>query len=118
MQAAQTVGLPFIEDLNLPSSPTIGCAKAQWTIDEHSRRSSTFHAFLPSVLAQKRKNLHICTGTLVEKVNTERLPDGSVEARGITLIVGAGEKRKSVSTSREIILCAGPFNSVQILMLR
>ena len=120
--ASEALGLPYIPDINSPSSPPFGCGRLYFTIDENSKRSSAYHAFLPSALVRARQaNLHICTNALVEKVDIERLPDGRALARGVTLLSQSGpnpEKRRHVRATREIILSAGPFGSPHILMLR
>ncbi|KZT63596.1 GMC oxidoreductase [Daedalea quercina L-15889] len=118
--ASEAIGLPFIPDINSPSHPPFGCGRLYFTIDEKSRRNSSYHAFLPASLARARRaNLHICTNALVEKVDVERLPNGRCIARGVTLLSQAGpnpERRRHVR-AREIVLSAGPFGSPQILML-
>ncbi|TFY61446.1 hypothetical protein EVJ58_g4505 [Rhodofomes roseus] len=119
--ASEAIGLPYIPDINSPNHPPFGCGRLYFTIDEKSKRNSSYHAFLPAPLARARQgNLHICTNVLVEKVDVERLPDGRCVARGITLLSQAGpnpQKRKHVRAAREIVLSAGPFGSPHILML-
>ncbi|KAI0922564.1 hypothetical protein AcV5_009503 [Taiwanofungus camphoratus] len=121
IQASKALDLPYIDDINSPSHSPFGCGRLYWTIDENAHRHSAYHAFLPAELVLKRKaNLHICTNTLVEKVDIERLEDGSCVARGVVLLSTAGnksERRKFVRAQEEIVLSAGPFGSPHVLML-
>lgn len=120
MVAAQDIGLPYIDDINSPTHPPFGCAGLHFTIDEHARRHSTYHAFLPTSLVRQRVNLHVCTNALVERIDIERQEDGHCVARGVVLLPvkgGSLEKRMYVQAVREIVLSAGPFGSPHVLML-
>ena len=121
IQAAKSIGLPYIPDLNSPTHPPFGCGRLHFTIDENSHRHSAYHAFLPKVLAlARRDHLHICTNTIVERLETERTAQGELIVTGVTL--GPREEgkrgRRSVRAKREVILSAGPFGTPQILMVR
>ncbi|KAI0776858.1 hypothetical protein BD413DRAFT_523221 [Trametes elegans] len=123
VEAAKTVGFPYIPDVNAISSDApFGCAKLHFTIDEHSHRHSAYHAFIPAdyVRAKTRVGrLHVCTGTIVERLVTERTEDGKLVVTGVVLgptVEGAG-KKKIVGVKKEVVLSAGPFGSPQILML-
>ncbi|THH13247.1 hypothetical protein EW146_g6943 [Bondarzewia mesenterica] len=116
VEACRDVGLPFVSDLNSPDHPAFGCGQLHFTRDPQAHRNSTYHAFLPKRLAIERQgNLHICTNTLVEKLEFEVLPDGRQVARAVSLADDHG--RKTVRAAKEIILCAGPLASPRILML-
>ncbi|KZT08238.1 GMC oxidoreductase [Laetiporus sulphureus 93-53] len=122
VSAAEVLGLPHIDDINSPIHPPFGCGQLHFTIDEKGHRNSAYDAFLPDSLANARKaNLHICTNVLVEKIDVQRLENGSCAARGVTLLANAEknmERRKHVEAHREIVLSVGLFGSPQILMLR
>ncbi|KAI1787504.1 alcohol oxidase [Ganoderma leucocontextum] len=121
IEAAKSIGLPYIPDLNSPDHPPFGCARLHFTIDENSHRHSSYHAFLPKDTALARQeHLHICTNTIVERLETERTAKGDLVVTGVAL--GQREEgkgsRRSVRARKEVILSAGPFGSPQILMSR
>ena len=124
VEAAKSLGLPYIPDVNSPSHPPFGCARLHFTIDSKDHRHSAYHAFLPKDLAlARRERLHVCTGTIVERLQTERAEGegGELRVTGVVLgptVEGATVRRRSVRARKEVVLCAGPFGSPQILMLR
>ncbi|KAF9467112.1 alcohol oxidase [Collybia nuda] len=110
--ACENLGLPYIDDINSPSHPPFGCGRLHFTRDSNAYRNSTFHAFLPKKLViQRKKNLHICTGSIVEKLEI----DARRNVRGVHL--ASGRVTKLVRAAGEVVLSAGPFASPQILML-
>ncbi len=123
VEAAKELGLPYIPDVNSPTHPPFGCARLHFTIDRDDHRHSAYHAFLPRDIALSRKDrLHVCTNTIVERLETERAKNGNLVVTGVVLgptVEGARMvKRRSVRVRKEVVLCAGPFGSPQILMLR
>lgn len=113
------MGLPYIDDANSPEHPPLGCSLLHFTRDKNEHRHSTYHAFLPKELAiERQSNLHIATNTIVERLQVERLLNGRCIARGVDLLSSRQSKRTSVRAGREIILCAGPFGSPHVLLLR
>ncbi|RDX44653.1 alcohol oxidase [Lentinus brumalis] len=122
VNAAKGLGLPYIPDVNSPTHPPFGCARLHFTIDRDDHRHSAYHAFLPRNIALSRKErLHVCTNTIVEKLETERAKNGELVVTGVVLgptVEGMKTvKRRSVRVRKEVVLCAGPFGSPQILML-
>ncbi|KAI8977857.1 alcohol oxidase [Trametes punicea] len=124
LEAAKELGLPYIPDINSPSHPPFGCARLDVTIDENAHRHSTDRAFLPKKLALERMRagqLHICTGTIVERLVTERTAEGELVVTGV--VVGPTvegkhrSKPRTIRVRKEVVLSAGPFGSPQILML-
>ncbi|KAF8961748.1 hypothetical protein BDZ97DRAFT_1905454 [Flammula alnicola] len=96
--ACVSLGVPYTDDINDPNAPLNVCGKFDCTIDLGGRRSSTFSAFLPQALASERKShLHICTGAAAA--------------------TGADGKIYHARARREVILCAGPIATPQILLL-
>lgn len=91
-------------------------AKCSADSREHSRQ---YHGFLPKKLALARQDhLHICTNTLVTKIDIGILPDGARMTRGVQVLDSQTGHMKKIRASREVIVCAGPLVSPQILMLR
>ncbi|KAH9848220.1 alcohol oxidase [Lenzites betulinus] len=124
VEAAKAVGLPYIPDLNSPTSPPFGCGRLHFTIDQGAHRNSTYHAFLPKDVAIARTRtgqLHVCTNTIVERLVTERAADGALVVTGVVLgptVAGkGGAKTRTIAAKKEIVLSSGPFGSPQILML-
>ncbi|KAJ6501575.1 GMC oxidoreductase-domain-containing protein [Mycena vitilis] len=89
VEACAALGLTFSDDINDPTIPLTVCAKLDCIIDEKSRRSSTFSAFLPKDLAEHRKaHLQICTG-----------------AAGVIFQPNDSSLLFHVKARREVILC-------------
>ncbi|MGE3245621.1 MAG: GMC family oxidoreductase [Beijerinckiaceae bacterium] len=104
-EAGRSLGYPVNEDYNAGEQEGFG--RGQYTIRD-GRRSSTARAFLRP--AKDRKNLTVITGA-----HTSRILTSGTHAKGIEY-----EKDSLTHTAhaaRETILCAGAFNSPQILML-
>jgi len=105
VKAAAAAGIPFNEDQCGPSQE--GIARMEATIGG-GRRSSTARAYLYP--ARGRGNLKIQTGALVRRIVIER-----GRATGVEFLRGA--RLDTVRAAREVLLCAGSYNSPQILML-
>ncbi|KAA1467524.1 alcohol oxidase [Dentipellis sp. KUC8613] len=118
LKACQDLGFPYITDLNSAQEPSIGCARLDHTVDDYGHRHSTFRAFLPKDLALQRKaNLHICTNTIVQKLDVRTDADGRKVAQGVYLASKGGSSQRNVRASREVVICGGPFGSPKVLML-
>ena len=117
IEAATELGIPFIEDLSVTTAPAVNCSKVRYTIDEKGHRSSTYHAFLSPVLRERSSTLHVCTETIVTKLEISGQANSqSATAVLIKSITGSVEKR--IEAKKEIIMCAGALGTPQILMLR
>ncbi|KAH7917272.1 alcohol oxidase [Leucogyrophana mollusca] len=117
ISATTELGVPYVDDLNLPLNPSHGCTKMHYTIDSSGRRSSTLTAFLPAELMKARKqHLHLCTGAIVQQVEITN-KTGGASAEGIWLQSEKSLSSRFVRARREVILTAGPISSPQILML-
>jgi choline dehydrogenase len=79
------------------------------TIFPNGRRHNSAEAYLGTAV-RSRKNLEVVTRAFVTKVVIE-----NGRALGVNYEVG-GEQRRA-SASREVVLCAGAFQSPQLLML-
>jgi len=106
MEAGAAAGFPRNPDYN--GAQQEGFGRSQYTIRD-GRRSSSARAYLRP--ARHRRNLHVETGAHVTRVLLE-----GTRAVGVELIKGSGD-RVGVHASREVIVCAGTFNSPQLLML-
>jgi choline dehydrogenase len=102
----QELGIPRNEDYN--GEKQEGCGFFQFTIKD-GKRHSTASAFLKPALS--RKNLHVFTHSLVSQILIEK--DRAV---GVEISKGKGASQK-VFARKEVILCAGAFQSPQLLML-
>jgi 4-pyridoxate dehydrogenase len=106
MEAGRAAGFPPNPDYNGPQQEGFG--RAQFTIRD-GRRSSSARAYLRPV--RRRRNLHVVTGAHATRVLIE-----GARAVGVELVKASGELL-CVRASGEVILCAGTFNSPQLLML-
>ena len=106
MDAGAAAGFPRNADYN--GAQQEGFGRSQYTIRD-GRRSSSARAYLRP--ARRRRNLHVQTGAHVTRVLIE-----GARAVGVELVRASGDL-VSVRASREVILCAGTFNSPQLLML-
>lgn len=106
LQAGQELGYELV-DYNSPDQ--FGFSKIQATI-KRGRRHSVAKAFLQPITG--RKNLNILTGARVTKL---LINPSTKEAYGVQYTKG---RQKFIARSRkEVVLCAGAFNSPQLLML-
>ncbi len=105
LDAALQAGHPFNEDLNGALQDGIGVYQST---QRNGMRCSAADAYLHPAL--DRPNLELLTGALVHRL----VLDGTT-VRGLALDV-AGEVRE-IRAEREVILCAGSYNTPQILML-
>jgi 4-pyridoxate dehydrogenase len=106
MEAGVAAGYPRIVDYN--GAQQEGFGRGQYTIRD-GRRSSSARAYLRP--ARQRRNLHVETRAHVTRVLIE-----GARAIGVELVKDSGDL-VSVRADREVILCAGTFNSPQLLML-
>jgi choline dehydrogenase len=106
VEAAQSFGLPKLDDINTPNAAGIGYTQA--TVDRRGRRASSYRAVLKP--AMRRPNLTVMTDTVVERVVIE-----DDTATGVLCRVG-GQSRQ-YRARREVILSAGVLQSPKLLQL-
>jgi 4-pyridoxate dehydrogenase len=106
MEAGMEAGFPRNADYNGPQQEGFG--RGQYTIRD-GRRSSSARAYLRP--ARHRRNLEIETQAHATRVLIE-----GARARGVEFVRGSRDL-VSVRATYEVILCAGTFNSPQVLML-
>ncbi|MEZ5783228.1 MAG: GMC family oxidoreductase N-terminal domain-containing protein [Rhizobiaceae bacterium] len=104
-EAIATAGHSWVEDYNGASQE--GFSRMQLTL-RNGRRSSAHRAYIKPALG--RPNLTVASHAHVSRIN---LKNG--RATGADYIQRG--KRVTAQARREVILCAGAFNSPQILML-
>lgn len=105
LQAGQSAGLPFNEDVNSGSQEGISYFQIN---TRRGIRCNTARAFLKPAL--KRDNLTLQTGATVERVEL-------MGGRARAVQYWASGETQSVSAKKGIILCAGALNSAQLLEL-
>ncbi len=103
--AGEQAGFPRVKDYNAEDQEGFG--RGQYTIRD-GRRSSSSRAYLRPVLG--RKNLTVEVNAHVSRVTFE-----GRRATGVSYVRGGGIA--GVRATRETILCAGAFNTPQLLML-
>ncbi|KAF2878934.1 hypothetical protein ILUMI_27238 [Ignelater luminosus] len=106
LQAVQEFGYRIV-DYNSPDQ--LGFSRIQATI-KHGRRHSVAKAFLEPIAS--RKNLEIVTGARVLKILINPVTKSTI---GVEYV--KGNEKFIVKVTKEVILCAGVFNSPQLLML-
>ncbi|XP_050059045.1 glucose dehydrogenase [FAD, quinone]-like isoform X2 [Aphis gossypii] len=106
-EAEQSIHLIRVSDYN-SKEPVIGYSDSDSTT-RNGRRCSTLKAFLMPV--SNRSNLYVAKNTIVTKII---IVDGV--AVGVEFKCSSGEI-KSVFCTNEVVLCAGPIKSPQLLML-
>ena len=119
--ALQKFGIQHVPDFNSPDAPAACTGVLECTMDTKSFRHSTFRAFLPPELTQKRKaQLKIVPTTIATRIEfaggDHNLRAAGVHFEGRTM--RSAPERYYAKARREIILCAGALGSPQILMLR
>lgn len=106
VDSCEKAGIPKNTDYN--GENQAGAGFFQFTI-KNGKRHSTAEAFLKPVLS--RKNLTVFTQTHVKKI---LIKNG--RAIGIEVLTGKNSS-DSIFCKKEVILCAGAFQSPQLLML-
>ena len=86
------------------------------SIDPKSKTRSHAGSGYYNVDVRKRPNLRLLSEAMVEKVILTRLEDGKLLAKGVQFTFKAGKKHLA-NASQEVILCAGAFQSPQLLEL-
>lgn len=103
IEGAVSLGIPHNPDYNAESQEGVGCTQRSIY---RGRRMSPARAFLHP--ARKRSNLDVRTGVHVEHILFEGRRATGVRCR-------RGGRSLDLHAKREVILCAGAFNSPQIL---
>ncbi|XP_035726480.1 neither inactivation nor afterpotential protein G-like [Vespa mandarinia] len=83
--------------------------KGSYTV-KRGNRWSTYHAYLQNTI-KNRNNLHVLMNTLVTKILFNETKTIGVE------VLYKNASRGKINVRREVILCAGTVNTVQLLLL-
>jgi choline dehydrogenase-like flavoprotein len=106
IEAGRALGYPPNPDYN--GATQEGFGRGQFTIRD-GRRCSSARAYLRP--ARGRPNLEVMTSAQVRRVMTS-----GTRATGVELVSRSGDLIDA-GAAREVVLCAGAFNSPQLLML-
>ncbi|MGY0064297.1 GMC family oxidoreductase [Streptomyces sp. LZ34] len=104
-RAARSLGIEFPDDTQ--SGDPTGAGQIENAI-HRGRRHSTAAAYLRPAL-RRRPNLSLLTGVLVDTVVLE-----NGRATGVRVLEGG--RSRIVRAAREVVVCAGTYNSPQLLM--
>ena len=105
IEAGRTAGFPVTTDYN--GAQFEGFGRSQYTIRD-GRRSSSARAYLRPI--RGRRNLTVETGAFTTKILVE-----AGRATGVEIVEDG--QTLTIRATREVILCAGAFNSPHLLML-
>jgi choline dehydrogenase-like flavoprotein len=111
IEAAQQCGLALNEDFNGPSQEGVGLHQVTqfWDDQRNGERCSSAAGFLHPIMAH-RPNLSIITGAhATQLLWTDKRITGVAYRRG--------QQTLEVHAQAEVLLCAGAFQSPQLLML-
>ena len=111
MEAAQQCGLALNDDFNGPSQEGVGLHQVTqfWNDQRNGERCSSAAGYLHPIMAQ-RPNLTVMTGAhATELLWTDRRITG--------VAYRIGQQTLEVHAQAEVLLCAGAFQSPQLLML-
>ena len=115
-QCAEALGFSLISDTNSPDALCDGFATLDVTVNQNRQRMSTFDAFIPRDLALQRiKNLHICTGTVVSRIEFSGKGNAyRAERVRFQSAKPSSDASFSVLAKREVIVCSGAIGSPQV----
>ncbi|XP_054165836.1 L-sorbose 1-dehydrogenase-like [Oppia nitens] len=111
MKAANSLGIPIV-DINGEQQYGTTIAQMFWN-NSTGIKSTTANAYIERY---NRTNLHVLTRAHVKRVLLERTTGRELRATGV-LYSRNGINNLVVTTTREVIVSAGPINSPQVLML-
>ncbi|KNG84351.1 hypothetical protein ANOM_009493 [Aspergillus nomiae NRRL 13137] len=112
VESLRGLGYPMLTD---PFSGHACGGYTNATTIDPVKKTRSFSANAYYLPAKERENLHVVMEALVEKVLLEALPNSDVTATGVRYMKDNGIV--TVTARREVILCAGTFNSPKILEL-
>jgi choline dehydrogenase len=102
--AAAQAGIPTVDDFNRGNN--FGCSYFEVN-QKHGVRWNARKAFIKPI--QHRRNLHIVTGAMVDKLDI----NAQLACQGVHAIIHG--QRQHFKAAREVISCAGAVNSPTIL---
>ncbi|TDL15528.1 alcohol oxidase [Rickenella mellea] len=114
--AVNALGIPT--NTQAAGGSTFGAWQAPCSIDAKNRsRSYAVNTFLPA--AEKRQNLVVMTGSQVTKINllSGASSSGNIRASGVQYIVNNATQNVNVTTTGNVILTAGTYQTPKLLEL-
>lgn len=112
LDALAAIDVPISLELN--GGDNIGAKKETLTIDGKKYRSSAYDSYY--MLAKNRPNLKVQTNAMVQKITLENVK-GSTIATAVVFSEQETGNLVNVTAKKEVILCAGTFQTPQLLML-
>ncbi|KAK0303168.1 hypothetical protein LTR82_017642 [Friedmanniomyces endolithicus] len=112
IEALGSVNVSTVIDLNLGNN--IGAKQEPLTLDAQQQRVSSYDGYYKPV--RTRPNLIVRPLSQVQQVTLE-MRDGSLAATGVVYSDMASGTTLNVTASKEVILSAGVFQTLQLLML-
>lgn len=106
--AAAQASIPSVEDFN--RGDNFGCSYFEVN-QKRGVRWNASKAFIKPI--RHRRNLHIITGALVDKLDIQTDVDKALRCQGVHAIIKG--QRQHLRATREVISCAGAVNSPAIL---
>lgn len=104
-QAFQSLGIPWLDDINTPGVEGVG--RTQFTVDRRGERASSWSAFVEPV--KHRPNLNVVTDVIVRRVLLEK-------GRAVGVEGTHEDGTPFVARTRgEVIVSAGVYNSPALL---
>jgi len=110
--AGRSLGVPSLDDHN--GDELIGCCANSLTI-ERARRASVADAYLDRTV-RARRNLHIATGTSVERLELRQFSGQSTPHDGYHSLICRTAQGERVFEARRIVIAAGALGSPLLLM--
>jgi choline dehydrogenase-like flavoprotein len=106
-----------VKDANTPGQPANLVTKLRTTVTPAGTRCSAYEAFLPTKFVESHKNLKICFGVVVQRIDIVG-QDKVQRVQGVYLEDEKSSGQTFYVRSGNIILCAGAVASAQLLVLR
>jgi len=114
VDAAAAAGIPTGDYNGGDRARPEGVASLFQTTTKDGKRTSTFHAFLEPVMAE-RDNLVVIAYATVRRILLDDEGEG-LAATGVEYLTRDGDV-ETVRATREVVLCAGAIGSPQLLLL-
>ena len=112
VEVLAAANVPIVEELNAGNNT--GVRQGTATIDSRYRRSSSYDSYYQQ--AAGRPNLQVLYDAQVQRILTTKQGD-TAAATGVVFVDQATSLFQQVTARKEVVLCAGAFQSPQLLMV-